>query len=56
MRGDGKNHHEKLGIKRIFCACQFAIPDTAGTIPDQAWNHSDTRSSESNRANGMADF
>jgi hypothetical protein len=29
-RGDGTNHHEKLGLKRISDASQLTIPDTAG--------------------------
>jgi len=50
MRGDGGNHHEKLGLRRISCARQFAIPDTAGTIPDPAYNITDTMSSHPNQA------
>jgi len=34
MRGDGTNHHEKLGLKRILCASQFTIPDMAGMSSD----------------------
>jgi len=34
MRGDGENHHEKLGLEIISCASQFTIPDTTGTSPD----------------------
>jgi len=40
MRGDGANHHEKLGLKRLSCESQFTIPDTAGTSPDLACNTS----------------
>jgi len=36
IRGDGGNHHEKLGLKRILCVSQLTIPDTAGTSPDPA--------------------
>jgi len=43
MRGDGGNHHEKLGLKRISCATQFTIPDMTGTPPDPACNYTDTR-------------
>jgi len=50
MRGDGGNHHEKLGIKRISCASQFTIPDPAGTRPDLARTITDTWSSEPNEA------
>jgi len=55
-RGDGTNHHEKLGLKRISCARQFTIPDTAGTSPDSACKSTDTRSSQPNQASRMADF
>jgi len=34
LRGHGGNHHEKLGLKRILCASQLTIPDTAGMTPD----------------------
>jgi len=44
MRGEGTNHNETLGMKRISCASQFTIPDTAGTSPDPACNHTTTRS------------
>ena len=56
MRGDGGNHHEKLELKSISCASQFTIPDTAGTSPDLACNHTDTRSSQPNQASGTLDF
>ena len=46
MRGDWGNHHEKLGIKRISCASQFTVPDTAGTNPDPACNKTDSRTSQ----------
>jgi hypothetical protein len=36
MTGYGWNHYENLGLKRISCASQFTIPDTAGTNPNQA--------------------
>ena len=50
MWGDGGNHHEKLGHKRISCASQLTIPDMAGTSPDPACNYIDTRSSKPNQA------
>jgi hypothetical protein len=56
MRGDGTNHHEKLGLQRISCASQFTIPDTVGTSPDPACNHTDTRSSQPNQASRTPDF
>jgi len=56
MRGDGGNHHEKLGLRRISCASQFTIPDTAGTSPDPACDFTDTRSSQPNQASRTPDF
>jgi len=55
-REDGENHHEKLGLKRLSCASQFAIPDTAARSPDPEGNHTDTRSSISNQASCTADL
>jgi len=34
--GDGGKHHEKLGLRRISCASQLTIPDTASMRPDPA--------------------
>jgi len=56
IRGDGGNHYEKLGLKRISCASQFTIPDRAGTSPDPAGNHTDTRCSKPNQASRTPDF
>jgi len=50
MRGDGGNDDEKLGLKRISCASQFPIDDTAGKTPDLVGNHTDARSSIPNQA------
>ena len=50
------NHHEKLGLKRISCASQFTIPDTAGTTPDMTCNYTNTRSSQPNEASRTPDF
>jgi len=55
-RGDGTNDHEQLGLKRILCASQFTIPDTAGASPDPACNFTDTRSSQPNQASRTPDF
>ena len=44
----GVKNHEKLGLKRIRCASQFNIPDTSGTNPDPACDHTDMRSSKLN--------
>jgi len=54
IRGWG-NHH-KLGLKRISCASQFTIPDTAGTSPDPAGHNTDPRSSKPNQASRTHDF
>jgi len=56
MRGHGENHHEKLGLKRIWCASQLTIPDTAGMSSDPACNHTDMRSSQPNQACRTSDF
>jgi len=56
MRGDGGNHHENLGLKRILCVSERTIPETAGTSPDPACNYADTRSSQPNRASRTPDF
>jgi len=56
IRGDGGNHHEKLGLKRILCASQFTIAETAGTSPDPAGTLTDTRSSKPNQASRTPDF
>jgi len=49
-KGDGTNHHQKQGLKRISCASQFTIHDMAGTCHDLACNNTDTRSSQPNQA------
>jgi hypothetical protein len=36
IRGDGGNHHEKLGLERISCTSPFTISDAAGTSPNLA--------------------
>ena len=56
MRGDGGNHHEELGLKRISCVSQFTIPDTAGTTPNPACKNTNTRSSIPNQASRTPDF
>jgi len=56
IRGDGGNHHEKLGLKRISCASQFTIPDMAGTSSDPAGNNTDTRFCKPNKASRTRDF
>jgi len=56
IRGDGGNHPENLGVKRVSCASRFTSPNTAGTSPDPAGNSTDTRSSEPNQASRTPDF
>ena len=56
IRGDGGNHHEKLGLERISCASQLTIPDTAGRSPDPANNNTNLRSSKPNQASRTPDF
>jgi len=56
MGGDGTNHYEQLGLKRILCASQFTIPDTVGTSPDPACNYTNPRSSQPNQASHTHDF
>jgi hypothetical protein len=56
MRGYEGNHHEKLGLKRIPCASQLTIPDTAGKSPDPVCHYTDTRPSQPNQASRTRDF
>ena len=56
MRGYGGNHHEKLGLKRIQCASQLTIPDTAGKSPDPACDYTDTMLLQPNQASRTRDF
>jgi len=55
MRGDGGNHYEKLGRKRILCASQFTITDRAGMSPDPACNNPDMMFSQPNQASHIPD-
>jgi len=50
LRGDGGNHHEKLGLKRISYAGQFTIPNTTRMNPNPACNNPDRRCSQPNQA------
>jgi hypothetical protein len=56
IRGDGGNHHEKLGLEKISCASPLTIPDTACTIPDPAGNNTNTGSSNPNQPSRTPDF
>jgi len=56
IRGDGGNHHEKLGLERISCGSQFTIPDMVGTSPNLGGNNTNTRCSKPNRASCTPDF
>ena len=55
MRGYGGNHDEKLGLKRILCASQLTVPDTAGTSPNPSCSNTATRSSQPNQASPTPD-
>jgi len=54
--GSGANYSEQLGLKRILCASQFAIPDRAGMSFDPAGNNTNMRSSKLNQAWLTPDF
>jgi len=56
MNGDGTNHHEKLGLKRITSASESTIPDVARRSPDPECNNTDTMSSQPNQARNTPDF
>jgi hypothetical protein len=56
MRGNGGNHHDKLGLQRIACASQFTITDMACTSPDLVCDTFDTQSSQPNQASRSPDF
>jgi len=56
MRGYGGNDHDKLRLKRIWCASQVTMPDSAGTSPDPVCNYTDTRSSQPKQASCNSDF
>jgi len=56
MKGYGGDHHEKLGLKRIWCASHFMIPDTTVTSPNPVLNCLDTLSSRPNQACRTPDF
>jgi hypothetical protein len=56
MRGDGGNHHQKLGQERMSSSNQFTIPDRVGISHDLAGNHTHTRSSQPNQASRTPDF
>ena len=56
MTGDGTYHHEKLGLKRISCASQCTIPNTAGTSTDPACNYTNATSSQTDQASRTNDF
>jgi hypothetical protein len=56
MRGNGENHHEKLGLQRISCVSLCTIPDMAGISYNPACNYTDARSSPPNQASRTPDF
>jgi len=55
-RAHGTNLDEKLVLKRISCASQYTIPDTAGMSSDPACIDTYTRSSQPNQASRTPDF
>jgi len=55
-RGDGGNHHEQLELRRISCASQFTVPDTAGISPDPVCNYTNKISFQPNQASRTPDF
>jgi len=56
MRGEGTNHHEKLGLKKISRASQFPIPNMAGTYSNPLCIHTDPGSSQPNQASCIPDL
>jgi len=56
MRGDGTNHHKRLGFQRISCVSQFTIPDMTGTSPDPVCTITNMRYSQCNQASRTPDF
>ena len=48
IRGDGGDHHQNHGLKRISGERKLTIPNTAGTSPNSAYNNTDTRYSKHN--------
>jgi hypothetical protein len=56
IRGDGGNHHEKLGLERISCASQLTRPDMEATSPDLAGNITDMGASKPNQVSRTPDF
>ena len=56
MRGGGGNCPEEWGLKRISCASQLTIADTAGTSPNPACNNTYKRSPKPNQTCHTPDF
>ena len=56
IRGDGGEHHEKLGLETISGASQLTIPDAAGKSPDPAADNTNTTSSNPIYASCTPDF
>jgi len=56
LRGYRRNHRENLGLKRMSCASQLTIPDTARRSPDPACKYTDTRSLQPNQTSHTRDF
>jgi hypothetical protein len=56
MQGDGGNHHENPGYKRILCTGYFTTHHTADTTPYLADKNTYTRSSNSTQTCLTLDF
>jgi len=56
MRGDGTNHHEKLGLHGISCVSQLTITDTTGMSLDLKGTNTNWRLFQPNQASYMPDF
>jgi hypothetical protein len=56
MNGDGRNHHDKLGLRRVTFASQCSISGTAGMSSDPAGNSTNSRSSHPNQASCYLNF
>jgi hypothetical protein len=56
LRGNGENHHEKLGLQKILCVSELTIPEEVGISSDPPGNIIGARSSQPNQASRSSDF
>jgi hypothetical protein len=56
LRGDQGNHHETLGLEKIWCASQLTIVAMAGNSRDPAGNITETGTSKPNQPSRTPDF